>query len=463
MPVKYQLTLSPDQLTAHLTVSDDFSTQGQPLTEASLRQFLAEHRIVLGIQESAIQRILKQGFASQTLIASGIAPRKGRDAYFESLVATRQEKYHQLCTDFKRLDSLSASDLRPLLVRPRLPVLKKHLASRGAPGLTVTGELIPGLWGDDCEPPAMENLIVSPEDKHLWLSACKGICLFDLPHFIEVRPLLILERDVLESLSFDGIVVVLGHIFDQVRLRASDDIFVTGAVEAAVLISGGNIFLQQGVKGKNMAVIRAAGNLQLTFAEHATLEVGAELQADSLFLCHTHTLGNCFVNSIQGGETFSAQHILADRVGSRGIHTAIYAGFPDYLDTAIEDIHEALRVLQARLNEIALFLKNPQFLVDIKKQVLRQHYYYQRPCLQYALQKMQQRQSFLQQLKERQKEAFVSIREYITEETRLYLFNLEHHQLKRASGPLTYTAGNYGVMVQTHQEENQNGEDMFGN
>lgn len=455
VPVHYQVTISEDQCFAYLTVKDDFSPQGQPLSEAHLRKALRHAGVVFGIDEQALQKVLQQGFAAQLLIARGIAPLKGADAYFESLVASRQEKYHQICAEFKQMSHISAADFRPLLVRPRLPVLQKHLATRGAPGIAVTGELLPGLWGDDCEPPAMENLVPSPEDKQIWLSACKGICLFDLPHFIEVRPFLLLERDLNESLSFDGIVVVLGHIFDHVRLRATDDIFVTEAVDAAVLISKGNIFLQQGVKGKHMAVIRAAGNVQLTFAEHATLEVGAELQADSLFLCHTYTLGNCFVGAIQGGETFSAQHIIADKVGSRGISTELYAGFADYLDSEILHVAQDCEALEQRLAEIHGFLGNPQFLVDPRKQVMRQHYYYQRPCLSYVLQKKCHHALFLQQLKAQQRDAFISVSDRVEGDTHFFLLNFEHYQAKPVEGPLAYTAGHYGVVVKQSNEVNE--------
>jgi uncharacterized protein len=451
--VKYSITLSEDKLTAYLSVSDDFSVDADTLSEDGLRHFLASQGIRFGIQEAVISQVLNQGFGSHLEVARGIIPLKGADAYFESLVASRQKKYHQLCEQFHHRSRISASDFRPLLVRPRLPVLKKNPATRGAPGLTVTGVLIPGLWGDDCEPPAMANLVPSPDEKNLWLSACKGMCLFDLPHFIEVRPLLLLERDLKASLSFDGIVVVLGHIFDQVRLRATDDVFITDVVEASVVISMGNIYLQQGVKGKNTAVLRAAKNVSLNFAEHATLEVGGELQAHSLFSCHTYTLGNCIADFVQGGETFSAQHLISEKIGSRGISTAVYGGFPDYLESAIEIVEQQCEELKERLAQIEAFLSNPQFLVSAEKQVLRQHYYYQRPCLKYSLQKQEHLLNVLYQRSTLQKEAFISASQGVMGDTAVVLCQFEHYQDKFIQGPLTYTSGRYGIIIKEANEE----------
>lgn len=455
MRVKYTLTFSEDCLIAYLSVSDDFSTEAEVLSEDGLRRFLAAQGVCFGIQESVIAQVLSQGFGHHLEVARGISPLQGADAYFESLVASRQKKYYQLCERFHHRSDVSASDFRPLLVRPRLPVLKKHPATRGAPGITVTGDLIPGLWGADCEPPAMENLVVSPEDKNLWLSACKGLCLFDLPHFIEVRPLLLLERDLNESLSFDGIVVVLGHIFDQVRLRATDDVFITDVVEASVVVSMGSIYLQQGVKGKNTAVLRAAKNVYLNFAEHATLEVGGELQAHSLFRCHTYTLGNCIADFIQGGETLSAQHLISEKIGSRGIATVVHGGFSDYLASAIEILEHQCEDLKERLLTIEAFLGNPQFLVSAEKQVLRQHYYYQRPCLKYALQKQRYRLSTLYERKASQKEAFISASQGVMGDTTVSLCQFEHYQDKFIQGPLTYMSGRYGIIIKEANEENR--------
>lgn len=452
--VKYTLRFSEDKLAAYLSVSDDFSVDAEVLSEVGLRGFLEAQGVRFGIQESVIERVLSLGFGSHLEVARGIPPLKGADAYFESLVASRQEKYYQICEQFHHLPQISASDFRPLLVRPRLPVLKKNVATRGAPGITVTGMLIPGLWGEDCEPPAMENLVPSPEEKNLWLSACKGLCLFDLPHFIEVRPLLLLERDLKESLSFDGIVVVLGHIHDHVRLRATDDVFVTDVVEASVIISMGNIYLQQGVKGKNMAVIRAVKNVVLNFAENATLEVGGELHAHSLFSCHTYTLSNCVADFIQGGETFSAQHLFSEKIGSLGISTVVYGGFPDYLEAAIENLEISCKELKERLLNIEAFLSNPQFLVNSAKQVLRQHYYYQRPCLKYALQKQESRLALLHQRNAVQKEAFISASQGVMGDTALCLLHFEYYQENFIQGPVIYSSGRYGIIIKGANEDN---------
>ncbi len=453
--VKYTLTLSQDKLTAYLSVSDDFSVAAEVLSEDGLLRFLAAQGICFGIQEAVIAQVLRQGYGHLLEVARGIPPLKGADAYFESLVVSRQKKYYQLCKQFNHRSDISASDFRPLLVRPRLPVLKKKTATRGAPGITVTGLIIPGLWGEDCEPPAMENLVPSPDEKNLWLSACKGVCLFELPHFIEVRPLLLLERDLKESLSFDGIVVVLGHIFDHVRLRATDDVFITDVVEASVVISMGNIYLQQGVKGKNTAVLRAAQNVSLNFAEHATLEVGGELHAHSLFGCHTYTLGNCIADFIQGGETLSAQHLISEKIGSRGISTTVYGGFPDYLESAIETLEFRCNALKERLFNMETFLGDPQFLISPEKQVLRQHYYYQRPALKYALQKQQHRLASLHERSTLQKEAFISASQGVMGDTVVFLRQFEHYQDKFIKGPLTYLSGRYGIIIKEENEGNR--------
>ncbi len=447
MHVHYDLTIADDQLTAFLTVREAFSGQGLPLTEAVLRNVLAEYGIVFGILESGVQQILQQGFGHQVLIARGIAPLRGADAYFESLVVSRQQKYYELCERFCSLDEVSTADFRPLMVHARRPVLRKHQATRGAPGLSVTGNILPGTYGENCEPPAMENLISSQQDKNLWLSACKGICLFDLPHFIEVRPILLLERNLTESLAFDGIVAVFGHVSDMVRLRASDDVFITQVVEGAVILSQGNIFLQQGVKGKHNAVLRSSGNIQLVFAEHATLEVGAELQAESLSLCHTYTLGNCHVDYILGGQTLSAQNIVVKSLGSRGVSTDVAAGYADYLQDTLQQIESELEQLQSRLSEIEENLADPVFLIDKKKQILRQHYYYQQPCLTYAYQKKSQHYDYLKALHQQQANACIQVQQEVMADTLVEVARFEHYQEKYHRGALTYRAGRYGVLV----------------
>jgi Predicted polymerase, most proteins contain PALM domain, HD hydrolase domain and Zn-ribbon domain len=71
------LNVSPDRLTAFITINP-LEEGESPITEKEIRDALDKARIVYGIKEDTIQRIISLQYADKFIIAEGIPPKTGR-------------------------------------------------------------------------------------------------------------------------------------------------------------------------------------------------------------------------------------------------------------------------------------------------------------------------------------------------------------------------------------------------
>lgn len=439
----------PPNLEAFLTVKPVQSNfpQAHLLSRASIYRFLKKAGIVFGVLESAVTKILDSGQAENILIAKGISPLEGSHAYFQSLVEAQQDYYAAL---FSNISELGSQDwhvcLNQSLVMPKTPLLRKHPPKRGAPGCDIFGKIIPGKMGKDVPFPILQNASIASQDKSLMVSTIKGIPHIMLPELLEVQPVTLLERDLETSMYFKGTVMVDGNIQDLVRLRAEGDIFVSGTVDGAVLIAGQNIWIGHGIKGKEVGVLKAENDIIIGFAESATLEAGRNVFARSLSHCHTVALSQVQVAHIVGGETLASIQIKSNVIGSRGVSAFVGVGFNDYLETKLLECQKEIAALREEVDFLKLKMTDKAFLLDKQKFILKQHYMYRIPLLEYRLQDLLAKLADLQGLQERAKSGCIEAETCIYSGTWLKIQGFEKHVDQQAQGPHRFVAGKYGIL-----------------
>ena len=359
-------------LQAFLSVKAAQNDQGFPLTRHAILSFLKDAQIVFGILDYAIEKIIERGSAQNELIAHGLAPLKGSDCQFQLLAYEQHQAYEELFQNLPHLsDTKSLENLNDLILSPQAPLLRRLLACPGAPGKNIFGQLIPGIKGAERPFPVFRRAQISPQDPHLLVSMIEGIPVLHLPFLIEMVPITILRRDLVDSKYFQGVVVILGNIPDYVRVQAQSDILVLGTVDAAVLISGRRIWIRQGVKGKDLAVLRAESDITLRFAEHATLEAGGDLKAVSLHHCYSVALGRLEAHYILGGVARSSMTLSVNQAGSAGVETSLCSGQNSYLDTAIQELQDRITRIQLQLQDIQLELSSKAMFNSEQNQVLK--------------------------------------------------------------------------------------------
>lgn len=420
---------------------------GQALSRMEILKFLASQGVVFGILDHAIERIVQLGFAQRELIARGLPPLRGSDTHFQVLVADRQSRYESLFSRLPRPEDEKWLDrLMGLTVQPQTPLLRRQPACYGAPGRNIRGRLLPGLKGLDRPFPPFHNAQVSPQDPHLLVAIIEGIPAVDLPHLVEVLPVTIIRRDLVESRYFKGIVAVCGNIPDYIRVRSQSDILVLGTVDAAVLLSGRRIWIRQGVKGKEMAVLKAKEDILVRFAERATLEAGGHLMAESLHHCHAVALGEIRVNYILGGLCRATTLLWTDVAGSPGVESILCCGQNPYLDSALIDAGRQIEVLEENLQGMRAELSSKTMLQAQDKQVMRLHLRKRIPRLEYQLYHLRLHLQRLRRYQDQCRLAAIEIETGMYPGTLLCINQLEMEIRDFVNQRRRYLAGRYGIV-----------------
>jgi hypothetical protein len=135
------------------------------------------------------------------------------------------------------------------------------------------------------------------------------------------------------------------------HVRASSDVEIRGSVETASVYAGGDVRIQEGVRGGDEGSVCAEGSLCARYAERASLScrrllkledsVGSQLRAQQIVI----------TRRVRGGDAAAEHSVVVCEAGTSHDRspTLLSAGEP--LDDALIDAQRALRV--ARLERAA--------------------------------------------------------------------------------------------------------------
>ncbi|MGE3725234.1 MAG: DUF342 domain-containing protein [Candidatus Sericytochromatia bacterium] len=442
------------QFQVYLTVQPLPKPQtGHLLTLRSLINFLKDQGITYGIHYRKLIEIVQMGGCKRQLVATGLLPEKGEDAYFEVLTSSQEAPFQKLLSDFK-VDSNQNQwpDFKKNLKPANTPILRKHVATAGAPGMSVRGELISGVWGRDLAFPKMKNLRIEERDGHLLVSTIEGCPLIHLPHNIHIQPIYILDRDLNESRHFPGMVVINGSVQDHVRLSAEGDVFINGNVDAAVVLSGGNVFIAKGIKGKDMAVIKAAEHICLGFAERCTLEAQGSIYAKTLTQSYSVALDCVEADSIIGGETRATRSVRAKTIGSAGLISQLFIGNNPYLTDKINALQKEKAHCDVRLSEMRIAIS--EYVLKEKRSqedIMLRHLRSRMPRLEFLLQKIHSQLEQLFQVRQNEKQAELICLDRLYAGTLIAMEPFETVLEKTVSKPVIYRSGRYGLIPSVYE------------
>jgi uncharacterized protein (DUF342 family) len=421
---------------------------GYQLNLRSLLDFLKDQGITYGIHHRKLVEIVQVGGCKRELVATGIAPEIGEDAYFEVLTSSQPEPFQHLLAGFKQASTqIEWPDFKKNLRPANTPILRKHAATAGAPGMSLRGELISGVWGRDLPFPKMKNLHIEEQDGQVLVSTIEGCPLVQLPHNIHIQPMYILDRDLSESRHFPGMVVINGSVQDHVRLSAEGDVFVNGNVDAAVILSGGNVFIAKGIKGKDIAVIKAANHICLGFAERCTLEAQQSIYAKTLTQSYSVALDCIEADSIIGGETRASISIRAKTIGSAGLLSQLFIGNNPYLIDKIQQLQKEKERCDTRLSEMRMTIS--EYVLKEKRSqedIMLRHLRSRTPRLEFTLQKLHSQLEQLFRVKQNIKQAELICLERLYGGTVISMEPFETVLEKTMSKPVVYRPGRYGLI-----------------
>jgi uncharacterized protein (DUF342 family) len=375
---EFIINVAEDKMTAWLTMTPAYG--GDPVTFEQLRQALKEKGIVSGLITSAeIEAVLKEGQATNYVIAQGLPAVPGQDAQFHSLIPEMQVRRPQIdargIADFRNLGEL-------VLVKKGDPLMRRTLPTEGKKGRNILGQVLapkPSLntpFNAD-----LKGAVFDPDDSDLLRSAIIGQPLL-FPTGVMVSPTITVPLVNISTgnLSFDGTINILGDVMDGMKVYALEDIFIGGTVEAADIEAGGNVSIKGGMIGKsdsNSATpgsgsgrISCKGSVSARFAKYVNIDAGTSIIIEEYSMNNNLTAMNQILvgkpggkkGLISGGTASAMMLIQAASVGSEaGIKTYIQAGLNPHTQmqlNAIEGEIETNEKNQDDIKKVIAFVEN---------------------------------------------------------------------------------------------------------
>lgn len=335
-------------------------------TEKNLRveimKALRSRGITYGICYEAIDRIASGEEVSEpVLVAAGTMPEDGKDGYYEYFFRTHVARTPKVLedgnVDYRNVDWFEQ-------VRKGQKLAVYHSATSGKNGMTVTGRVIPARRGRE-QRILTGNGFHRLEDGKTYVADLDGIISFS-ENYVETNTMPEIQMDVTNLLTveevtlatgdvhFEGNVYVKGNIGSGAGVYVSGDVLVGGFVEAAHIISGGDIMIRQGMNGSGEGEIRAAGDVSGYFFEAVRIDAGGSIHGDYFLNCELHTKDKIIAagrkGSLAGGSACAEQGIQVNGLGNQaGLLTYIRLGTGERLLRKELEINEAIRSATSEL------------------------------------------------------------------------------------------------------------------
>lgn len=366
---EFVINVAEDKMTAYLTMTPAYG--GAPVTFDQIRQGIKEKGIVSGLITAAeIEAILKEGQATDYVIAQGLPPVPGVDAQFHSLIPQMQERRPQIdargVADFRNLGNL-------VLVKAGEPLMRRTLPTEGKKGKNILGKIItPKPSQDTPFNSELKGAIFDPEDSNLLVSSIIGQPLL-IPNGAMVSPTITVPHVNIATgnLSFDGTINILGDVMEGMKVYALNDIFIGGTVEAAEIEAGGNISIKGGVIGHSdsssgsanlpTGKISCKGSVSARFAKYFSIEAGTSIIIEEYSMNNQLTAVNQILvgkpggkkGLIIGGTACAMMLVQAASIGSdNGIKTHIHAGLNPLTQEQLNAIDSQIEANKKNLDDI---------------------------------------------------------------------------------------------------------------
>ncbi len=351
---KILLHCTHDGLQAWLEVTQAKGCISPALSE--VQAALHKAHITYGIKPEVLHLYETQGFLKKSLVAEGIPMIQGQHTRFVFLCEAPAEKIQPAP---QTVDHRVKN--RFLSVDAGTPLMRKIPATLGSAGKNIYGEVLQPAEVKDLPLQTAPGSEFSPEDPLLLVASRSGQPIA-MRQTVRVDPILVLQGVNYDTghIEFKGSVHVKGDVAEGFQVKAEGDILVEGTVEDATLEAMNHITVKGSVFGKTRSLLKAGGNIWVTYAQNATIECLGNLQVkNGLFFSHVKVLGSVVVGAenghgrLHGGEIWAGKDLCACIVGSEAeTQTAIYLGEDPYLREQVKQLEMSLKQQQNHLQEL---------------------------------------------------------------------------------------------------------------
>lgn len=311
---------------------------GGSYTKEELIQLLHDHEVTAGINEdNLIAMAKKKVYEREIKVAEFIAPIEGRDGYYEYFFdinsGTKKPKIREDgSVDYQSMNMVNN-------VKEGTPLAKYHPAVEGIPGKDVRGFEIPAQAVKSLPPIQGKGIVRDPQDENVFVAAQEGKVEFKDGR-ITLNNIHRITGDVdqiIGKIEFYGDVLISGNVEAGTTIRAGKSLTIEGTVEAANLVSGGDIILKRGIQGNQKAKIVCRGNLYADFIEHTQVQAGGNVEANIILNSQIEAEGKVILTgkkgTLIGGNVHGTKGIDCKELGNDvEVKTIVHAGcLPDVM------------------------------------------------------------------------------------------------------------------------------------
>lgn len=379
-----ELALSPDNMKAELTLHPP-GEDGNPPTEESIKELIAQNNITDGINEKQLAKVL-------SILKTGVYPdkpipiAKGRPAVdgddgkvkflFRTDTSLKPEEDEHGNVDYKNV-SIIQSVVKGTRIAKLIP------QTEGTSGKDILGNTLPCTAGTPATLPAGPNTAVKPDDENTLIAEIDGNVRFN-GQVIEIFEGFTIPGDIDYStgnIEYDKSVIIGGDIKSGFLVKCGGDLEVSGTIEDAHIEAGGHVLGKLGFNGHGKGIIECHGDVNLMFISNQTIRsqgnviIAKEAINSTIYARGTVTVSGTNL-SIAGGIIVSRDGIVCHVVGNEnGIHTLLEAGLDFHLKESLDKEDNKLSdVLENRDKLLATFKKLNQ-LAKAKKQLPKKEQY----------------------------------------------------------------------------------------
>ena len=311
-----RIEVSEDEMEAYIFVP---SSEIKELTEEEIKAMLEQEKIVSGIDEEAIKKIISDKICQKAvLIAKGKPAITGEEGHFKYFFNSEIKKNPKMLPDGS-VDYKNTKYFQ--MVKEGDKVAEYIPAGRGESGYTVRGHFLAAKPGKEVPPLKGQGFIMSEDKKEYFAKVAGKIEIKN--RLLMIEKVLIIKGDVdltSGNVDFVGDVHVKGDVVSGMEIKAKGQVVVSGHVGAANIEAGEDIILKSGISGHDKAVLVAGGDIHGKFFESATIRTLGNLYANSILNSEIEVAGVIQTNgkhgTIIGGKVHATGGICVSTIGS---------------------------------------------------------------------------------------------------------------------------------------------------
>lgn len=347
---EYIITISPDEMEAHLEISGE----GREVSREDITRALKARGVRHGIDETAIDKLVAGGYTEPILIARGIEPKPGEDGWYEFFFKVSHDDAIQYLKDgsidYQKLPSFE-------MVKSGQTIAYYHEAKEGTPGISVTGNLIKARKGREKSILSGRGFLVQEDQKTYQAMETGRIEMRD--GRVDISKLLLVEEVMLAAgkINFDGCVYIKGNVGSGTVIKATEDVIIDGVVDSAVIECGGSVMLRQGMNAIGNGYIQAGRTVMSEYLNAAKVYAGEDIYVNCCQNCDLYAERNVIVSGsngmLVGGVAYAVRGITTCNLGSSmGLPTVVRVGINDNilkvridLENQIKEVNKELSIL----------------------------------------------------------------------------------------------------------------------